>query len=373
MVCVEAQVDGVISSNLTPSECSQQLNGPISDLLKAIDNTIEIFQMAMFFVLLREFYSLQLNKIPIGLRGYRHRRDIVFCHVVTSAVTCFVMKMVHLIGSKQFLTQLQELGFLIHWESLLSTQGDEIGMLEDFIVGIHDLNALKFKFVLADSINELPRCQGTRYKVTVEIPLHSAIYRILPASLKEGKEISTVAVLFTQGINEQQTLADTFGDSHLQDQINIKSLQRLSQYCDKFKDRFGATGLKMSQKAKQVTDFLQQLKAQINARKTKNTDILTLSAELCRLLECGRITSCKSAKDRTGMSVTLEQAHILLSLDMDQSHMQQALDSMRSQGTRLRNAEKNIGVPLYAFNSLQVVALPKYFRPPEGTYKKLQT
>jgi hypothetical protein len=162
MVCVEAQVDGVISSNLTPSECSQQLNGPISDLLKAIDNTIEIFQMAMFFVLLREFYSLQLNKIPIGLRGYRHRRDIVFCHVVTSAVTCFVMKMVHLIGSKQFLTQLQELGFLIHWESLLSTQGDEIGMLEDFIVGIHDLNALKFKFVLADSINELPRCQGTR-------------------------------------------------------------------------------------------------------------------------------------------------------------------------------------------------------------------
>jgi hypothetical protein len=119
-----------------------------------------------------------------------------------------------------------------------------------------------------------------RYKVTVEIPLHSAIYRILPASLKEGKEISTVAVLFTQGINEQQTLADTFGDSHLQDQINIKSLQRLSQYCDKFKDRFGATGLKMSQKAKQVTDFLQQLKAQINARKTKNTDILTLSAEV---------------------------------------------------------------------------------------------
>ena len=38
-----------------------------------------------------------------------------------------------------------EVGFLAHWESLLSTHGDEIGMLEDFIVAIHDLNNLKFK------------------------------------------------------------------------------------------------------------------------------------------------------------------------------------------------------------------------------------
>ena len=46
---------------------------------------------------------------------------------------------------------------------------------------------------------------------------------------------------------------------------------------------------------------------------------------------------------------------------------------LSSQGTRIRNAEKNIGVPSYAFNAIQVVALPKFFRPPEGTYKKLQT
>lgn len=64
---------------------------------------------------------------------------------MTSAVTSFVMKVLRSIGSKPFLTQIQELGFLIHWESLLSTAGDEIGMLEDFIVAIHDLNALKFK------------------------------------------------------------------------------------------------------------------------------------------------------------------------------------------------------------------------------------
>lgn len=44
-----------------------------------------------------------------------------------------------------------------------------------------------------------------------------------------------------------------------------------------------------------------------------------------------------------------------------------------SQGTRLENALKNVNQPLYAFNVLQVLALPKSYRPPDGTYKKLQT
>lgn len=124
MVCVEAQVDGVIRSELSPGtldsfpywpqthshtitnsfpyypqthshtthrlipilltdDSSAQLEGPVSDLLKAIDQTLEIFQTVIYFVLLKDFYMLQTNKIPVGLKGFKHRRDIVFSQAVS--------------------------------------------------------------------------------------------------------------------------------------------------------------------------------------------------------------------------------------------------------------------------------------------------
>lgn len=49
---------------------------------------------------------------------------------------------------------------------------------------------------------------GGRYKMCVEVPVQKTMFRLLPAPLQAGAEISVSAILFTQGINEQQTIAD---------------------------------------------------------------------------------------------------------------------------------------------------------------------
>lgn len=85
------------------------------------------------------------EKIHIGIKSYKHRRDIVFCHTVATVITTFIFKLIQSVGNPLFLEQLVEVGFLVHWESLLSTIGDEAGMLEDFIIAIHDANNLFFK------------------------------------------------------------------------------------------------------------------------------------------------------------------------------------------------------------------------------------
>mmetsp|Transcript_5601 Transcript_5601/g.8718 ORF Transcript_5601/g.8718 Transcript_5601/m.8718 type:complete len:97 (+) Transcript_5601:1266-1556(+) len=93
------------------------------------------------------------------------------------------------------------------------------------------------------------------------------------------------------------------------------------------------------------------------------------------MLCCGRVVSCKSAKDRTSMSVTWEQASMLRHNYVcdekgEQDNFWDILNLTRTYGVRRSNVLKNTGKVHYAFNSLQRQMLPEYLRPPEATCGK---
>ena len=83
----------------------------------------------------------------------------------------------------------------------------------------------------------------------------------------------------------------------------------------------------------------------------KNVDLLRLAWLVSRALGAGRIVMCKSAKDRTSMSVTLEQAMFLQELHglrhepgvacTKTPPYAGAMAMMRMHGVRRQNALKN--------------------------------
>ena len=103
----------------------------------------------------------------------------------------------------------------------------------------------------------------------------------------------------------------------------------------------------------------------------KHWQILVAAADLVRAAGGVRVTSCKSGKDRTGMSVTFEQVRLARKhLDCGDGDVDRVLYLSRLHGTRLENARKNTGRPVFAFNLFQVGMLPAVYRPPLAVANK---
>lgn len=149
---------------------------------------------------------------------------------------------------------------------------------------------------------------------------------------KEAPKFKLTPVFFNIGINEFATLSETLGYTREQHRSNFDNYDRLKQYFIRYKKIMLNTqhspGLNPTEH--NVTELLNTMEESLRKNASKNTKILHLAEDICRGLHGLRLTSCKSAKDRTAMAITVEQCRILQNeFHLPANNMQSVLDTMR--------------------------------------------
>ena len=351
-----------------------------------------------------------------GDRDPSLENDIAFrSHVVfTQALCACVSTFVALVNAKyryssfdgfvSFLRVLNE-GFLFNVESLLSTHGKETGMIEDTDAAMDLLSGVKINLcvdvavdetspargrdavssgsgaVALDSFGDLPmsciRREGDRgfepsdannEWCTITVNASFAAADVASAAILQAalpiEPISVIPLFFTQGINEKQTVSRIIGTTSMQFDINSRSSRILFGHYS----RLLKAGVSVPVDQQQMARFLRIIKD--SEGKSKCVDVLSASSDIVRLLMGGRVTMCKSAKDRTAMSVTLEQARLLsVYHGLPPELIISTANELRAHGLRLDIVKKNINHRCYAFNRIQRSLIPQEYRCPDKCLK----
>ncbi|EDQ90564.1 uncharacterized protein MONBRDRAFT_18386 [Monosiga brevicollis MX1] len=261
--------------------------------------------------------------------------------------------------------QLERVGFGFQVSSFLSTAGDEDNMLEDMVVGMDDLKNIVITVSAVDGSEFDPVIRGRRWNFELDLGIPVQYWPSVTENLKRGQAMAVYPVLFSQGVNEMQTIANLVGDSKIQDVINRHGFEAMREYAERYMAAFPD-----DPNCSAIREHMRILHQEVATRgRTKNVEMLWQAERLARSMNMGRTTCCKSGKDRTSMAVTLEEVTVMRQFyEIDEITKESVLSNLRSKGVRIENVLKNIGEKRYAFNVLQVQALPAMLRPPDGYY-----
>ena len=365
-------------------------------------------------------------------------------------------------------------GYLISVQSLLSSTGDEQSMIEDMSVAVEWLETCAIRLVTASEAEAATEADaatdavpvgecdgiwvrrqggdaggglvvdvlvGDRAAAVVRQALESmrsanlilsdkeAVLRVEEANRSVGPPASghslvaclpLYATMFTQGVNETQTLANSLGKHSLQDNINWENLEKLQHYLAMFEaiaqadataadhgggggrgdgggdaDGDGDGSAAAAAAADEAYDEARKSRSCLgqgvelaavraeaarwraslaeawtsidNLKGMKNVQILLATADISRAVAGLHSICCKSGKDRTSMSVTLEQTQVICEW-FRVAHGRRIVKILRRFGARRGNVIANTGATKYAFNPIQVRMLPHCLRPPAGTF-----
>lgn len=190
----------------------------------------------------------------------------------------------------------------------------------------------------------IPRIVGSRQSISVLLPVPDTVYAMLPT--KDTVTFKLTPVFFNIGINEYATLSETLGYTREQHRSNWDNFDRIKQYHIRYKKIMMASSSSQSALATptaatptkadptadlyNVTELLNSMEESLRKNASKNIKILHLAADICRGLYGIRLTSCKSAKDRTAMAVTLEQCRVLQKeFHLPSNNLQGVLNTIR--------------------------------------------
>ena len=187
--------------------------------------------------------------LPLSLY---HRLACCVSQSLTTMLTALAFDLANKAQDVRYWNLLRACGYLCHFECLLSTAGDENGMLDDHIVAIQKLERVTVEVVCGEVVGEKDAGSSSTSTFSIDgqrrhntprvVSMTGSLSSNIVVRIDLGVHIAALGlddekyftfgifpVLVTQGINEQQTIANAVGSAGRQNNINQRALRRLGR------------------------------------------------------------------------------------------------------------------------------------------------